>query len=153
MHFFYKILSIFSIFLIPITGFSSEKSAQVKSGSFGYYDFNIGDYSKPREHHYLPEKGVGTIKTKLGDVFSVTFPASPSTGSSWALRRLPTELLLLDSTYNQSDECKDGMTGCSGFTTYTFKSLKKGVGTVIFQYGRQWENDDSIIRTVKVTVK
>lgn len=153
MQFVYKILTIFLISFIPVTGFSSEKSAQVKPGSFGYYDFNIGDYSKPREHHYLPEKGVGTIEIKLGDVFSVTFPASPSTGSSWALRKLPTELLLLDSSYNQSDECKDGMVGCGGFTTYTFKSWKKGTGTAIFQYGRQWENDYPIIRAVKITVK
>lgn len=152
MQFLYKTLTILTIVLIPATGFSSEKSAQIKSGSFGYYDFNIGDYSQPREHHYLPEKGVGTIEIKQGEVFSITFPAAPSTGSSWALRRLPTELLLLDSSYNQAKECEARKVGCGGSTTYTFKALEKGMGAAIFQYGRQWKNDDSMIRTVKITV-
>jgi len=153
MRFLYNKIYFLLLILISTTVFSAETPVQVNSKSFGYYDLNIGDYSKPREHHYLPEKGVEIIKINQGDVFSITLPASPSTGSSWALRILPTQLLLLDSSYKQSDECKNGIPGCAGFTTYIFKALEKGTGTVKLQYGRQWENGDSNTRTVKVSVK
>lgn len=150
---FYKAMMVTSIFLIPTTVFSSEQAAHEESDSFGYYELDIGDYSKPKHHYSLPKKGVGTIQVKQNGVFSITFPANATTGYSWALRALPEELMLVDSNYRNADECKGRKVGCNGFTTYTFKALEKGTGVAKFLYGRPWERDESSVRVVNINVE
>ncbi|MGR2663253.1 protease inhibitor I42 family protein [Chromobacterium haemolyticum] len=156
---FYKTLIVTSFCLIPATCFSSEKAAPMKSESFGYYDLNIGDYSAPEQHHDLPKEGNGHIEVNLDRNFSITFPDNPSTGASWGLRILPAELMFLSSSHKPSDKCgvanNEGvpLVGCGGFTTYIFKALEKGTGTIKFEYGQQWRKDAKTVITVKVTVK
>lgn len=60
---------------------------------------------------------------------------------------------LLSTTDRQSDKCKNGIPGCGGVTTYTFKALEKGTGKLKLQYDRQWENNKSGVRVINVFVK
>lgn len=149
----YTKLALATFFIIPTMSFATEQVNAMPKDNAGYYNLNVGDYSKPEQRNYLPEKGTANIKLKQNAVFSITLPANPTTGYSWGLRTLPSQLMLLDSSYKQSDDCKSGMTGCDGDTTYTFKAIKKGAGKLELQYGRQWESNSSDIRSVNITVK
>ncbi|EAS2000449.1 hypothetical protein AX334_24815 [Salmonella enterica] len=153
MRFNYKNLVLTSVFIIPAMSFAAEQVKTMPKDNTGYYNLNVGDYSKPEQRNYLPKKGVGLIEIKQNAIFSITLPANPTTGYSWGLRTLPPQLMLLDSSYKQSDDCKSGMVGCGGDTTYTFKAMKKGAEKLEFQYGRQWESDNSDIRIINVNVK
>lgn len=120
--------------------------------STGYYNLNVGDYTKPQKSGDLPAEGAGKISVSNHGVFSVTFPANPTTGYSWGLTALPDTLMLLDTDYRQSEDC-NGMQGCGGYRTYTFKAINRGQGALKFQYGRQWENAGFSTRIVNITVK
>lgn len=148
----YTKLVLTTIFIIPVMAFATEQVEPELKNNLGYYNLNVGDYSKTERRNYLPKNSSATIELKQNSIFSITLPANPTTGYSWGLRTLPSQLMLLDSGYKQSDDCKPGMIGCGGDTTYTFKAVKKGTDKVEFQYGRQWETDSSDIRVVNIDV-
>ncbi|CDZ86607.1 Chagasin family peptidase inhibitor I42 [Citrobacter koseri] len=112
-----------TVFIIPAMSFATEQVQAMPKDNAGYYNLNVGYYDKPQLSGYLPKKGEATIETNQSAVFSITLPASPSTGYSWGLRTLPSQLMFLDASYRQSDDCK-GL-GCGGETTYTFKAMKQ----------------------------
>lgn len=147
----YTKLALTAVFIIPAMSFATEKVKATPKDNAGYYNLNVGYYDKPQLSGYLPKKGEATIETKQNAVFSITLPASPSTGYSWGLRTLPSQLMFLNSSYQQSGDC-NGL-GCGGETTYTFKALKPGTGKVEFHYGQQWENDSADIRIININVK
>ncbi|WP_370646586.1 protease inhibitor I42 family protein [Chromobacterium sp. Beijing] len=67
--------------------------------------------------------------------------------------------MFLSSSHKPSDKCgvvnNEGVppVGCGRFTSYIFKALEKGTGTVRFEYGQQWSKGVKKVITVKVTVK
>lgn len=152
MRFNYTKLALTTVFIIPSMSFATEQVQAMPKDNAGYYNLNVGDYSKPKQRNYLPEKGSATIEIKQNSVFSITLPANPTTGYSWGLRTLPSQLMLLDADYKQSEDC-NGKIGCGGDTTYTFKTMSKGAGKLEFQYGRQWEDDSADTRIINVNVK
>lgn len=80
-------------------------------------------------------------KVKVGEQFTVSLPGTPSTGYTWMLRTLPAGVVLVSTDYKESDECKPGMTGCSGQQVFNFLAEKTGKRDIEFVYGRSWEKE------------
>lgn len=99
-----------------------------------------------------PVKTEHRQQVSQGALFTVTLPSNPSTGYTWILRTLPSQVSLVSSDYRQSDDCKPGMTGCGGEQVYTFLAEKFGHGTIELHYGRLWEKSVGRIWTERVEI-
>lgn len=140
-----------TILALPLSG-AAETAVSMTTKSTGYYNLNVGDYTKPQKSGDLPAEGAGKIVVSDHALFSITLPSNPTTGYSWGLSALPDSLMLLDTDYRQSDDC-NGMIGCGGYNTYTFKAIKQGSGDLTFQYGQQWNNTGYTTRVIRIMVK
>ncbi|MET7142867.1 protease inhibitor I42 family protein [Xanthomonas sp. PPL139] len=111
-----------------------------------------GDADKPGVKTCLTA-GMTRFVLKRGQVAAIVLPENATTGMSWALRRLPAPLSLLDVEHGQDAACGAGMVGCGGSVTYTFKALERGDGVVDLNYGHPWEDQAVESRSVKFVVK
>ncbi|MEC6797263.1 protease inhibitor I42 family protein [Photobacterium sp. S4TG1] len=131
---------------------AAEQTSQ-PSCDAGFTSIVTGDFSKKPQQTCLPADNKQAVKIKLDQTFQLSLPASPSTGYSWALRSMPDSLMLLSVDYRNSEQCKKGMTGCSGLRTYTFKAVTKGVGELKLNYGRAWEKEGSKSKVITIDVR
>lgn len=142
-----KKIFIYVLLSLPMIAGASENI------SSGYYVLNVGNYNTVEKQHPLPKYSKESIQIKKNDIFSISLPANPTTGYSWALKTLPNVIVLLDTNYQQSEECtKSEMLGCGGFTTYTFKTISRGKGEINFVYAQQWMNDNNEMKTIRIVV-
>ncbi|XQA79118.1 protease inhibitor I42 family protein [Xanthomonas sacchari] len=88
-----------------------------------------------------------------GQLFAVTLSENGSTGSAWALRRLPAPLSLLDIEHAPGTACATGRMGCPSTVTYTFKATDHGSGAIELVYSRHWEDRATDSRSIRVEVK
>ncbi|MET0549220.1 MAG: protease inhibitor I42 family protein [Xanthomonas sp.] len=88
-----------------------------------------------------------------GQLFAITLSENGSTGSAWALRRLPASLSLLDIEHAPGTACAAGRMGCPSTVTYTFKATEQGSGTIDLLYSRHWEDRSTDSRSIRVEVK
>ncbi|WKV51387.1 MULTISPECIES: protease inhibitor I42 family protein [Dickeya] len=94
-------------------------------------------------------------ETKVGEQFEVTLPANPSTGYTWAIKKLPDVVVLTGKTYKPGADCHDKV-GCGGHEMFHFKAVKAGEGEIDLSYARPWEKQpqpDDKEAVIKVTVK
>lgn len=106
----------------------------------GFISLVTGDQSKPAEATCLsPQSNNRAFNTD--QVFTVNLPANAGTGGAWALRQMPASVMLLGIGQQPSPDCKEGMVGCKGITSYTFKAVAAGSGKLEFMLGRPWEKD------------
>lgn len=105
------------------------------------------------ENHSAPAVTQHHQQVNTGQLFTLTLPANPSTGYTWILRILPSQVSFVSSDYRQSDECKSGMTGCDGAQVFTFRAEKAGHGVIELIYSRPWEQVKNKIwmEQVKIT--
>lgn len=100
----------------------------------------IDDYlaANPKEHS-ADEKAPGRIEAKVGQDFVIALPSNPSTGYSWRLARpLHSMLKLQRKRYIPPKVQK---IGAGGTEELTFKSVRSGKATIMFEYIRPWEKD------------
>ncbi|KAB7762458.1 hypothetical protein CEK68_18215 [Xanthomonas sp. LMG 12461] len=88
-----------------------------------------------------------------GQLFAITLSENGSTGSAWALRRLPAPLALLDIEHAPGTACATGRMGCPSTVTYTFKATDHGSGAIDLVYSRHWEDRATDSRSIRVEVK
>lgn len=85
-----------------------------------------------------------TIKVyKKNPSFEVRLKANPTTGYTWSLVYFDKKLLHLTSSEYQAP--KNHLMGAGGEMLYVFKVKKRssypGTTSLIFKYGRSWEQD------------
>jgi len=105
-----------------------------------YVNIFINDYlaANPKEHS-TDEKAPWRIEAKVGQDFVIDLPSNPSTGYSWRLARpLPSMLKLQRKRYIPPKVQK---IGGGGTEVWTFKSVRSGKATIMFEYIRPWEKD------------
>lgn len=105
-----------------------------------YVDVFINDYlaANPKEHS-TDEKAPWRIEAKVGQDFVIDLLSNPSTGYSWRLARpLPSMLKLQRKRYIPPKVQK---LGGGGTEEWTFKSVRSGKATIMFEYIRPWEKD------------
>jgi len=78
------------------------------------------------------------ITTKVGETFTITLDANPTTGYKWQLSDNLTESIvkLVKSEYVAPET---DMVGAGGKEVWTFKGVKPGETTINLEYVRPWE--------------
>ncbi|MDX6916137.1 protease inhibitor I42 family protein [Pectobacterium carotovorum] len=88
-----------------------------------------------------------------GKEVRLSLEANPTTGYSWMLESLPSELIFVSSRYQQSKECKEGMVGCGGEQTFYFIGKASGKGTLKLIYGQPFDKSTWEEHKVNVEIK
>lgn len=71
-----------------------------------------------------PKAITGMISVKLGDVFNIRLKENPTTGYTWIVTKLPSNLQPLNIHYTVAPH-QPGIIGVGGTKTFTFKALGK----------------------------
>ncbi|MCS3403259.1 protease inhibitor I42 family protein [Pantoea sp. B566] len=95
---------------------------------------------------------VTEIEGKQGKEVSFSVESNPTTGYSWMIKRLPEQLMLVSSSYEQSADCKKGAVGCSGKETFTFIAQKPGKGELNLIHGQAFDKSSWKETIVKVNI-
>ena len=84
--------------------------------------------------------GTPTISGRTGEVVIVELASNPTTGYSWMLTGQPdpTVATLTETDYQLSPSSPLGLGG--GHQRWSFKLVAPGTSTMVFSYGRTWEN-------------
>lgn len=88
-----------------------------------------------------------------GKEITLSLDANPTTGYQWMVSQLPAGLLLIPGDYQQSAECKPGMTGCSGQQTFYLIGRKAGTSTLKMIYGRTFDKSGWQEKSIRVVIK
>jgi predicted secreted protein len=77
------------------------------------------------------------IEAVVGQDFVIALESNPSTGYSWRLAKpLPGMLKLQDKKYIAAEP---QLIGSGGKEEWTFKAVRRGKATIVFEYVRPWE--------------
>ena len=80
------------------------------------------------------------LSVSVGQILTVSLEGNPSTGYTWEAVHVPVQLSAVgDATYKQNDAPQNAV-GVGGVTTWTYKTVTTGTGTLQFHYHRPWEN-------------
>ena len=99
----------------------------------------------------VDEQGQRTVK--VNQSFTIALDGNPTTGYSWQLKQVPSQVKLLKQHYQQSQDCQPGMVGCGGKEVFTFQAQQTGKADLVFEYGRPWEKQAGQSRTIIVNVQ
>jgi inhibitor of cysteine peptidase len=77
-----------------------------------------------------------TIRVKVGEEFTISLKANPTTGYDWECTSVYEWIQPLDKTY-QADNT--GLVGSGGTDIFRFKAHGQGKATLDFVYKRLWE--------------
>jgi inhibitor of cysteine peptidase len=97
----------------------------------------------------------GTYTTKVGDSFIINLESNPTTGYSWRTAEFEHGIVELVNNEYKPQNNTGNIVGSGGIEVWTFKAVKKGKITIIFEYVRPWEKDIPPIKqeTYLITVK
>lgn len=92
-------------------------------------------------------------KVNLGEVFNIELEGNITTGYSWVLAKLPSNIFLLNEQYIVNPHAR-GMVGVGGTKTFTFKVMGSSVEgeILVFKEMRPWENTGIKDKIFKVDV-
>ena len=96
----------------------------------------------------------GTVRTLApGDTFSVVLQANRTTGYDWEAA-VPPVLLLTDGPRYVTDPAAaaEGRVGAGGTMTWRFRAVEEGLGALVFDYRRPWQQDTPPAQTVRYDV-
>ena len=89
----------------------------------------------------------GVLTIKVGDTFIIRLESNPTTGYSWNLPEIPSEIVQKISNVYEPEKTNGNIVGSGGTEIWTFKAISKGNITLTFQYARPWEKDIPPIKT------
>lgn len=87
----------------------------------------------------------------LGETNDLELEANPTTGYSWMIEQLPSNLILADQRYQAEDNNAGGL-GSGGHTVYTFIGQTPGTGELKLIYGRRFQNSTWEPKSISVQV-
>lgn len=93
-----------------------------------------------------------TLNAQVGKLAHISLEANPTTGYTWMVKQLPSNLILIDGHY-QEDPHKEGMVGGGGHYTYTFIGQHAGTAKLQLIYGQSFDKSSWKTRTITVHVK
>jgi inhibitor of cysteine peptidase len=105
--------------------------------------------------HASTDPNVEIIVSPSDPEFTITVPANPTTGFSWRVKEMNTELFEKISKKFQKKQTR--LIGSGGHTEFTFK-LKKladypASSRIILYYSQPWEPKKGKIKIFTVTIK
>jgi inhibitor of cysteine peptidase len=87
----------------------------------------------------------------VGDSFTISLPSAPSTGYTWIVRSLPSQVALTGMSYMSSINDKNQVGG-NGVTTLYLRAVNTGKGVMKLQYARVWEHLTNNTQSVTIEV-
>lgn len=99
-------------------------------------------------------KGISTpevFNATLGKTNDLELEANPTTGYSWMIEQLPSNLILVDERYQAEDD-NAGQVGSGGHTIYTFIDQTPGTGELKLIYGQSFRNSTWESKSISVQV-
>jgi predicted secreted protein len=85
-----------------------------------------------------------TIEARAGEELVVRLESNVTTGYTWKVAELPSQLRLLDDTYVGPE---DGRIGEGGHQELRFRALHAGRGRLVLEYLRPFEDDAAPAQT------
>jgi len=97
--------------------------------------FPVDSYRIPDEK----ETKVELIRARVGEPFTISLPANPTTGYEW---NVDYDYVLLKQESDQFEEATPvaKRVGAGGTSAFIFLPMKPGKSTIYFVYKRSWEN-------------
>ncbi|MGJ8526141.1 hypothetical protein LMG33818_001889 [Halomonadaceae bacterium LMG 33818] len=93
-----------------------------------------------------------TLNAQVGKLAHISLEANPTTGYTWMVKQLPSNLILIDGHY-QENQHEEGMVGVGGHYTYTFIGQHVGTAKLQLIYGQSFNKASWKTRTITVHVK
>ena len=105
-------------------------------------DKNVDYYPlmRPVDEYIIPdekETKVQLIHARVGEPFTISIPANPTTGYNWTADY---DYVLLDEGNAIYEMSPSGALGSGGTYVFVFTPMKPGKTTIYFVYKRSWEN-------------
>ena len=92
-----------------------------------------------------------TVFVKVGNQFVVALDGNPSTGYTWEVEDLDTNIIQqVGKTSFKSNNT--GLVGAGGTLTLTFRVLKAGTTNLVLVYHRPWETNVQPASTFRITL-
>jgi len=85
--------------------------------------------------------GGETTSLAVNQVLVVALHGNPTTGFCWAIAQLPDFLEQVGSEAYKQDSAPSNKVGVGGITTWNFRAVAPGSGTLRFVYQRSWEQN------------
>ena len=98
-------------------------------------------------HHSMNE-----IQLGVGDTVAIDLCSNPTTGFQWEENPDISDSSVLKQTSHEFIPPGTDVPGQAGREVWVFKTLKKGVSTVSFEYSRPWEGGEKGEWTYTLTV-
>ncbi|MDD5561065.1 MAG: protease inhibitor I42 family protein [Candidatus Omnitrophica bacterium] len=92
--------------------------------------FAEGDFSREFKIIRLPQ----------GKSMTIDLKSNPATGYSWRLAAI-SDKGVLEFLKKEFFPAEEKLLGAGGVEKWSFKTLKSGKATVVFEYAREWEKD------------
>ncbi|UCH51794.1 MAG: protease inhibitor I42 family protein [Chloroflexota bacterium] len=92
------------------------------------------------------------INVPAGDTFTVTLCSNATTGFEWSESAQISDPTIVQKTDHEFVAPDTGLVGAPGKEVWTFKALKKGTSTIVFEYSRPWEGGEKGEWTFNLTV-
>ena len=95
-----------------------------------------------------------TVAAKVGQTVVITLAGNPTTGYSWAVKKLDGDALKQQGKLNYvPKKVPRGMVGSGGAFVATFLAVKPGKTIITMAYARPWEEKKPPAKTFKATVE
>ncbi|MCR5760489.1 MAG: protease inhibitor I42 family protein [Sphaerochaetaceae bacterium] len=85
----------------------------------------------------------------IGGNLTVKVDGNPTTGYEWTVKG--TDVIKVVSSEYEADNTS-GLVGAGGTYEFSFKTIKAGEATLVFNYGRSWESSPAATFSVRVVV-
>ncbi|MFW6163315.1 MAG: protease inhibitor I42 family protein [Planctomycetota bacterium] len=99
--------------------------------------------AKKRPMDITPRHADEAVEALDGQTLRVRLPATPSTGYTWTVRVLKGDAVAQQGKpVFERAEATEGKVGAGGTLILSFRAVKPGRSTVLFEYQRPWEEKD-----------
>jgi inhibitor of cysteine peptidase len=92
------------------------------------------------------------IELGVGDTVTIDLCSNPTTGFQWEENPDISDSTILEQTSHEFIPPGTDVPGQAGREVWVFKTLKKGVSTVSFEYSRPWEGGEKGEWTYTLTI-
>jgi inhibitor of cysteine peptidase len=92
------------------------------------------------------------ITADTGSLLLVTLCSNPTTGFQWNETPKNSDSSVLQQKEHRFISPNTNLPGAAGKQTWSFKALKQGTTTILFEYSQPWEGGEKSVRTLTANV-
>ena len=93
------------------------------------------------------------VSATTRDIVTVTLPSNPSTGFRWGLAGISNQAILKQDGDSEYVLPESTAVGATGQEIWTFKTLSRGISTIVLVYSQPWEGGTKKEWIISIEVK